>query len=86
MRLESISVRKKYQRKNKYFFDLIVGCVRVNNCFVEWDDEISDFRLRLPTKKNGSKIYQVIWIEEDEVFDQIYQKVEDKFADFKKGR
>ena len=77
--MTEVKVNKKYKRGNKYYFDLVIGCVRINNCFVEWDEEIDDFRVRFPTKTKRDSIYQVIWVEDPDVFDEVYQEIKSKF-------
>lgn len=81
--MAEVKVKKKRKRGNKYYFDLIIDVTRINNCFIEWDEEIEDFRVRFPTKTKGNRVYQVIWIECPKVFDQVYKKIEEKFKNFK---
>jgi len=72
-----LKIRNENPKKDKIYFDMYFGGVKVKNCFVEKGDE-GDWMLRLPTKKTKEGIEQIIWLNE-KTFKQACRYVRNHF-------
>ena len=58
-----IKIKNEKEKGDKIYFDLFFDGVKIKNCFVEKGKE-DDWMLRLPTKKKGDRVEQIIWLDE----------------------
>lgn len=76
--MTEVRIERKFKTGQKIYFDLVVGKVRINHCFVERGNK-GDWMLRLPTKNTPTGVHQAVWFDDKETFNHVCNKVRNHF-------